>query len=363
MKKELKQIKFRAILKGKGIVNSDGDQKDLLMNCRFDTLSLPKKSDNTVSNNIKYAKREITYDKDTGRYDYLIKISSDCIRKEIFKEQEHLDPTITSNDILFCSFVTSPVGLLRGYMNTNGSNDVEGVSAYVRSSPVYVSEAIQTSNGRSHFELCSSSGKKTDTSLFYKETIGEIEYELSGMIDLKKLQYISTDPCFDRLSLKSDMVASGMVQDMLKNHYGPDADFTVGIFSDSVKYVGKTYCETGILLGHNIQERLIRYFLTMLMSININRSGSSVWTESVEVSPVYDILEPEEWQKISANKMPEFLSDDYHMFYEECTSEDFEKRNEIIAKYEGIKKQKASKKNNSSSDGEVSAKKSKKEDK
>ena len=37
MKKELKQIKFRAILKGKGIVNYDGDQKELLMNCRKNT--------------------------------------------------------------------------------------------------------------------------------------------------------------------------------------------------------------------------------------------------------------------------------------------------------------------------------------
>lgn len=332
--KKLKAIKFRAKVKGNGIVNYDGDQKQLVLNHKFDTLIIPKKKDNSYVDSVNFAKKALYKNVETDEVDYRIKISSDCMRKAIFSEDEHINPAIVNSDSLFSVFTLSPVGLLRGYFNTD-RNAAETGFSYSRSSPVTVTAAIQVPDedgnlAKSYIEACNSSGTRTDNSFFNRENVGDICYEFEGRIDIKKLQFISADPVFDRIGIKSDWVTSGLAQSRIKAHYGEDADFKCGIFSSSVKNIGKAYCEHGILLGHNVQEKLIRYFFEHLINARIDRARAYAEVTDVEVAPVYDILEESEWVSVDNAS---FLNDEYYTFYEECSDDELCERTKMIEKH------------------------------
>jgi hypothetical protein len=45
---------------------------------------------------------------------------------------------------------------------------------------------------------------KSDTTIFNKETIGEITYDVEGAFNLQSMEFLSSDPIFDRYSFNSD---------------------------------------------------------------------------------------------------------------------------------------------------------------
>ena len=81
---------------------------------------------------------------------------------------------------------------------------------YKKKSALTLTSAVQTNNALSSIEVGTTSGvkntdeNKSDNTLHYHETIGDITYLATGVIDLMQLQFVSMDEIFDRLALNSD---------------------------------------------------------------------------------------------------------------------------------------------------------------
>lgn len=340
MKKEIKEIRFRGTLKGNGIVNYDGENQSFLLNnikdfMHLNTLIVPIVKGN-YADSVKYAKKEIISTPD-GEIDYRIKISRDCLRHAIFNDVEHANPAILHVPHLYTNFITSPCGIVRGFMFTKKDE-----TSYVRASSLQITDAVQIPDDdgnmeRSIIETCSSSGARNDTSIFYRETIGAVRYQFDGRIDLKQLQFFSTDPVFGRMCDTDEHVANNMIPDAIKRHYGEDASFETGCFSDSFKSIGKSYCESGVLFGQDVQKKLVQYILDHLKSFYIGRAGAFAEVESIEVAAISDIIsetdQNAEWMPIDQFDINSY---DIHMFYVKCTEDDFNERNKFIEKYNEI---------------------------
>lgn len=217
----MKQVFFKLKLSGNGCVNFDDSskQKELLEDLGIIKWGTP--------NNIKLAKKVIyeTDEKDkNGKpiYVYKIKISSDCLRHHIFEhEVDVVTPAVQMLDAIYCNYLLSQVGITRGYMFASSRDSGKTLK---RKSPLTIVDAIQTNNTKSNmFEVGITSGPRNETSLYSTEKIGDVEYETQGVIDLKTLSFISADELCDRMALRSEWIDNGLVDKVMKSHYGEDA--------------------------------------------------------------------------------------------------------------------------------------------
>jgi len=271
----LKSILFKGVIKGYGIVNYDGrDQKWMLKKYKFDEWGNALKFDN-----IKIAKHALvkTGNDDDGKpqYDVRLKISSSCLRNAIFKEdQPFQNPMIMHSKRLLNMSIASVASLLRGYMF-----EQEGFTGLKRKSPVIITDAEQTAGELSTIDLHSTSSAKrtkeseddaSDTSLFYKETVGEVEYSFKGAVNLADLQFISLSDTFDRMAVNPDDFET-----LYKPHLERSIAGTVDapgfyLMSSAVNAVP----EEGILLRPSQTALLVKEFFQRLLALNITRSAS-----------------------------------------------------------------------------------------
>ncbi len=271
----MKAILFKGTLKGRGIVNYDGKDKRWL-------LKLHKRNEGGSAldfDNFKAGKhtfREIGRDENNKpHYDVKLKISSDCLRHAIFSmDFPFQNNTIMHSKKLLNRSIASVAGLLRGYMF-----EAVGFTGLKRKSPVIIVDAEQTCNSLSTIDLHSTSGskKKNDnddtagTSLFFKETIGSVEYGFSGVINLTELQFISLSEAFDRMAVNPDE---------FENLYRPHLEKSVGgKVADPGFYIMKNAVnplpEEGLLLTQPQTILLVKEFFKRLLSLNITRNASA----------------------------------------------------------------------------------------
>ena len=292
--KKAKSILFKVKLTGNGIVNFDSvDQKRNFygtnLQSRFGT-----KNNN---NNVNYAKKRFykkgTSLKDDGseitNLDYIICISSDSLRHDIFKmDANNQSPNICHHNAILYSYIASPANIIRGYMFTNdgGNNTIR------RKTSVTITGAQQTCDAHSTIEAFSRSGLKNsdintvDNTFFYKEVVGDIKYEAFGSIDLMQMQFVSCDPVFDRYCFNPDLfeLYKSFLQSKMSNfnselgHYLQD-----GSSIDLAEY-GFKFSDENIV-------QLTKEFFQRLLRLNIVRSGSYAKIEEIEYKLVYDCLE------------------------------------------------------------------------
>lgn len=198
---EVKNILFRVKIKGRGVVNMDSnDQKWIYNN---EEKSLKKGS----HDNILYAKKNF-YRDDNGNLVEKLKISRDCLLKEVFSDDLIASsPNVMYNPIVLYSFLGSPVSLMRGWL-------MAAKTKTLKRKGIMMTDAEQINNAISNIEVFSRTQTKTenitnednkaDNTFFYKETVGDIEYLASGAIDLSSIQFISCDQTLDRFSFDPD---------------------------------------------------------------------------------------------------------------------------------------------------------------
>jgi hypothetical protein len=338
----LKEILFRMKIKGQGIVNYDSDeQRYAISKTNLLRGMFHDENGKLVSNeNIQLAKK-VLYDDGT----YKIKISSDCLRSEIFgKDIDVITPSIIACDNIFCSYLLSPVGIVRGYMFTEKNRD-----SYKRKSPFRITDAIQTNDAKSFLEICSKHGERSNNSMFYKENVGDIEYYAEGNIDICGLSFISADPIFDRLGMKSEWINTGIAEKILKKHYGDLADVKFGHFTrtNAAMMLDKSYCECGILLGNKLIEYLIKDTLTNILNMKREMRSSYAYTSCLEIKFVDDILAPnqsinsdEGWITITCDEDIKNLNINLSdSFYVESTDNDIKNRDKMQEEYNNMLKE------------------------
>jgi len=271
----LKSILFKGTIKGNGIVNYDGkDQKWMLRKHKADEGGAALTFDNFKV--AKHAYIKIGEDAN-GKplYDVRLKISSNCLRNAIFKEDHPFQNSmILHSKKLLNMSIASVAGLLRGYMF-----EQEGFTGLKRKSPVIITDAEQTAGELSTIDLHTTSGAKrtkenendaSDTSLFYKETVGDAEYSFKGSINLVDLQFISLSDAFDRMAVNPDEFAT---------YYRPNLEKAVGgKVDDPGHYLMNSAVnaipEEGVLLSQAQTALLVQEFFKRLLSLTITRNAS-----------------------------------------------------------------------------------------
>ena len=337
---KVKNVLIKLDLVGNGIVNFDSPEQKFMFNgSKLHNMK-------TGYNNVNYAKKNF-YKDEEGNLSYKLKISSNCLRHEIFnKDILAHSSNIIHHPHLLNSYIASPVSILRGY--TEGEKGGDNIK---RKSPLSISSAEQTNNSISYLELQTRSGEKNqdpnevDNTLFKKESVGTIEYSTIGNIDLMYLQFISCDQVFDRYSFNPDYYE--IYKGFLKTHL-PMFDSELGYYQLATSVI--EIPEYGIKLNNETIVELVKGALSRILQINIMRANGFAKTSKLEYKLVYDVIEDnfnseDGWVTVNSMKDIESLNFEVQDFYvQEDTQKAIEKREFIEAKLAEAKQRKAEEK-------------------
>lgn len=293
----MKQIIFKATMKGCGVVNFDDNGQKFNLKKLGLSDYCPKDNTGVIPDNIKFGKKFFYAKKDENGqtikdekgnilYDYNIKISRDCLRHAIFSnEVECINPMIVQNSILACNYYLSPVGLTRGYMNA-----LKEEQGFKNKSCLTVTDAKEIGGAKSHIEIGSTSGERNETSLYYTETIGDSKYEFEGIIDFKKLMFVIADPMFDRMAIHPDWIDNGLAEKTLHNFYGDLASPSIGYFTSYDECLTKAITEYGMILNEELVVHLTKFLLKNIMGCLIRRNNSYANVTSLSIKFIDDII-------------------------------------------------------------------------
>lgn len=324
---KVKQIKFKLQLEGNGISNFDSGEQKFLWN-RESKAGFKNKFTSADNNNM-YAKK-VYFRNEDGSLDYKVKISSDALRNAIFSgDAIATNPSISHHSALLNSFIGSPLGLIRGYMFATKRNTLK------RSSPLTITSAVQTNNAESYMEFHSRSGEKrvgddsgtNDTTIFNKETIGDVTYEARGFINIQRLEFLSADPIFDRCSFNPDEFS--MLSTFLSNNL-PNFNSELGYYN--LKTSAIDVSEYGLKLSSENIKYLIKETLKRILNLQILRAGSYAKTTGLTIELVYEPLNPKSNKIIKIESIDDintldFEVDEYYVLTDETEAK---KQRELI---------------------------------
>jgi len=346
MKKNVKNVLIKLNIEGQGIVNFDSNDQSYIWN-----KYVKDNSENGIiksyckGSNIQFAKKN-WYKDENEKLNYKIKISSDCIRHNLYKDEiPFQSPNIGYFKDLLLNFIATPALLTRGYLFTEKEN------RYKRSTCLNITDAEQVCNAESNIEVFSRSGEKItdeilkDNTFFYKETVGEIKYQAIGNIDLMNLQFLSTDQVFDRFGLNPDYF--NIYKTILKRNL-PTFNSELGFYC--INGSSNIMPEYGIKFSNEDVLYLIKYIFTKLLSFDITHLKSYAKFSSLEYKLVYDPIEDtfnneNGWISIKNRKDIEDINFIVEDFYVEKTYEDsINLRKKINEEVEKIKSEKRAEK-------------------
>jgi hypothetical protein len=308
---KVKNILIKADLVGNGVVNMDSNEQKFVFNGTNSHLK-------SFHNNTSYAKKN--FYKDGDDLTYKLKISSDCLKNDMFKtEVIAQSPKITHELGILYSYIASPMSLIRGYMFANKQETLK------RSGALTICDAEQTCSAVSMMETFSKSGEKTtndgetdkaDNTFYKKETVGNINYSTFGNIDLMKLQFVSADQVFDRYAFNPDNYSlfKSFLGLRLKNFNSELGYYKI---NNSVLDIP----EYGVKLSNENVLDLVKETLTKLSAINIKRKGGFAKVNSLKIKlvldPLVDTFDSEDnWIELSSLADIDNLSLDIADFYE-----------------------------------------------
>jgi len=317
----VKSLWFKAVMSGRGIVNYDSGDARWALKEYIGRIVKALGYDN-----VKVAKHAI---KKTGEengkpvYQICLKVSSACIRHSIFEsDQPFHNPAILHAPKVLMKLISSVAGLLRGYMFES-----KGCTGIKRKSPVLITDAEQTNNSVSTFDIgtqCAPRETKEDAddpsglTLHYKECICETVFEFEGAVDFNLLQFISLSQMYDRLAVNPDYLTE----------YRAGLEKTLGSpVSDKAWYIFKTATnglpEEGLLLSQAQVVTLIKEFFQRLCGLCIIRGGGGyARINSVQVKHISNPLTDfpaslEGYYKVTTPDDLKLKPEDVEVFYDE----------------------------------------------
>jgi len=282
--KKVKNILFKVELVGKGVVNYDSNDQKRLWNANTEGTG----QERVNYDNVSFAKKRWYLNKVNNNYDHKLIISSNCLRHHIFIDDVCFQsPNVINNEYLLLSMIASPASLLRGYLfAANKEFPIK------RSSSLNITDAEQITGSLSSIEIFNRSGEKTndpnksDTTLFKKETVGNISYEAVGNIDLMQMQFISCDQIFDRLAFNVDLF--GNYLELLKKRL-PSFNSKLGYYQ--IKNSIIEIPEYGFILSNEDIVELTKELLKRIYKLSIKKANAYAEVSKVKIKYVYDVFD------------------------------------------------------------------------
>lgn len=332
MTKTVKSILLKVKAKGQGIVNFDGGQQKKVTGHLFFNHN---EIEGGIPNNVSYSKKVFSRD-ENGKLTYKILVSNECVGKEIFGAET----PITAQDIVIDQrarllFLTSKSAILRGYLFATKTFSLK------RKSAVTLPDFIQSDNAQSSMVIGTTAGSRDSNSLFYRETVGEINYESNGgVINLKELSFASLDYRHDRESLlESDLKEA---TELYKENFNG--------FTPELKYYtqkgSKVFLpERGFVFSNEAVVDMVKFYLTNLLFASVKRKKAFLDVTEVQIKlvedPFTDVYNDENgWITLDLNTI-KGLDFNVFEFYE---SVDDEEAKAVLEPLDALKKVKKEKK-------------------
>jgi len=332
---KIKNILFEMDIEGRGVINHDSNAQKhyhkefktpLSFDGNFDNVNFAKKnfyytgetttknySDNTV------VKKNV---------EYKLKMSTDCVKAYMFDDEIIARTSkVQYDEQTLYMFLASPYTILTGHLLTNKPETLK------RASALKMVDAIQTNDAISSIEVFSGRGERDSTSLFYKETVGDITYNTYGNFDLEQLQFISCDQIYDRYSFNPDRYE--MFKQFASLNFN---DFD----SDFGKYIKKTntirISERGVKLSDNVIVQIVKYGLKRLLDFDAWKRDAFAKTKSLRIKFIENGLTDkygnQGWIEIKSYEDIEKLDFSVFEFYEKVV--DVEKDEQLRSELEKI---------------------------
>lgn len=329
---------FKVELAGQGVVNYNGKES------KEDVKKYGGSNANTSHDNASYAKsayKKTDIDEnDEPKYDRTLKISRECILKALFKRDSIAsNGRVNYNDALLANFISSPEGLLRGYMFVN---KFDSQSAIKSKSGLTVCDALEDSGAVITMDIGTQSGNNDNnkTSLFYKENVGKTHYTIEGSIDPMELEFISCDDFFGRRAISNRWIEGNypILDACFMGNY-ERIPYTKGHFTLANNSQSKHIAEYGLHLDKEFVKEIIRMFFSRLFDLHIRRRGSYARVCKIYVKPVYNGMtdtkeNPDGY--ISVNSMDEFndflKNIEFQEYYVEGDNDAEEVMNDLMKK-------------------------------
>lgn len=329
---KIKNVLFTLDLEGRGVVNMDSnDQKWMLKKTHLsnfkDNSSFAKKS----------FKEKQPIDENDASVSFKLKISHDCMGKSMYGEDIIAqNPNIVHSPALLYSFLSTPAAILRGYLLPRNEETLK------MSGAVLLTDAIQTCDAKSSLEFFSRSGEKSrndgttdikDTTIFTRESVGDIKYSAKGNIDLMKLQFMPCDSMFDRYAFNPDYFE--IFKEFLQKRV-PNFNSELGYYQ--LTNSGIQIPEYGFLFSNENIVFLVKEALKRLVNINIKRNKSYAKVETLKIKLVSDPIvdtynNPNNWITIGSYADIDALNFDAQFYYDlvnlddaKAFREDFEEK-------------------------------------
>ena len=346
--KKVRAIQFRMLLDGQGIVNYDSKEQKWAhihnetglegdYNGRNENVNFAKK--NFYKTGVRTAAgKEVL--------DTRIKISSDCLKKNLFNEDIiATSPNLMHHDSILYNYLASPVALLRGWMFTE-KNSLKRKSALV------IVDAEQVNGAMPYIEVFAKAetklskqehDDKSSATYYHTESVGKMKYRTDGDIDIAQLQLVSVDETLDRFAFNPDNF--DLFKKFFETYFG-SADIKLAY--NKLKSSVIDLDEYSIMLKDEYIKEIVKGFLIKALKFKIRKRNSFALCELLEVRLVTDPTvqtssNEDGWLPIkTVNDIQSLLEDiEFYKFYEEVDQAlSCEKRNII----EEDKKKKAEEK-------------------
>jgi hypothetical protein len=271
--KKVSKVQLKLELEGRGLVNYNGSNPHK----RFVGKMM---SNGKTNNNGSFAKenhyKKTIIDKDGKEKEVLVPkkvISSNLLRKMICGDENLVNADkLISISKLRTSLLSQDNTILRGYAILKDKTNLK------RKSALTVSDAEQTSDTETWLETRTAEGERDDTSLFFKENCGAIEYASKIFFDIKQLQFISIDDNYDRMSLKETDVEPFIKH--INGRYG-DGNAKYGNWGTThLNVIG----EQGIVLSDKVVTNIVRETIKRILAVEVKRSDAYARTKGLEIA-------------------------------------------------------------------------------
>jgi hypothetical protein len=329
---KVKSILFKVQLKGRGVVNYDSNDQRFIWN-KNTAGNGQEKCDH---DNVSFAKKR-WYKNDDGSFEKKLIISSNCLRHYLFENDTMFQsPNVLNNEALLYTMIANPGVITRGYMFADKECTIK------RTSVLGITDAEQTNNAVSTIETFTRSGEKTvdenksDITFFKKETIGEIEYEAIGNIDLMQLKFVSCDQLFDRMAFNPDFfgIYSKILGSKIKNFNSELGYYQIKNSTIELPEYGFVFSKENII-------DMVKETLTNILKLKITKSGAYADVVSVQykfvIDPLKDRFNNENgWSELNLDVINDldFVTEDFYVEY------DSEKAKALRAELEEVVKRK-----------------------
>lgn len=297
MKKQIKNIYFNLDLEGYGCVNSDStEQTKFLLNTgivEWNDSGFVK--DGKPLSNVILSKKIFQLTED-GKYEYHVKISSECLRNNIFgNAMRFIDPSIMTIPATFYRALAHPDMIARGYLYPKKGDvtvkkksvlcitDAEEQGPWRR----YVNTDFHTRSGMKDPKEGKKSDDPKDTSVYKIENVGAVTYTAKGAIDVAELRFIPADPIYERLSVDVDGGRNEEIymKELTKNSVNFTPEFKYYYLENS--YTADECAERGIMLNDETLDAYIKRIIKNMLNLDVRKRNAYLITKNLTLTINY----------------------------------------------------------------------------